>query len=63
MSSQLNSETAGVTDGDKIRLQLNVDVLCYTKLAHSLNINVNNVHKLSELTSMTTEAVKNIENK
>ncbi|XP_045527191.1 conserved oligomeric Golgi complex subunit 2 [Pieris brassicae] len=63
LSSQQNSETAGITDGDKIRLQLNVDVVCYSKLAHSLNINLNNVHKLSELTSMTLEAVKNIENK
>ncbi|XP_045502759.1 conserved oligomeric Golgi complex subunit 2 [Colias croceus] len=63
VTSQQNNETTGVTDGDKIRLQLNVDVVHYTKLAESLHINVNKVHKLTDLKSMVNEAVKNIDNK
>ncbi|KAJ8713846.1 hypothetical protein PYW08_007466 [Mythimna loreyi] len=61
MSSPASSDSAGVTDGDKIRLQLNVDVVSYGALARSLRLNVNSVHKFTELSSMVTEAVKNID--
>ncbi|XP_034833790.1 conserved oligomeric Golgi complex subunit 2 [Maniola hyperantus] len=61
MGTQQTSDSPGITDGDKIRLQLNVDVISYTNLAQSLLVNVNSVHKLTELSSMVTEAVKNID--
>ncbi|XP_068618954.1 conserved oligomeric Golgi complex subunit 2 [Battus philenor] len=60
-TSQQSNESSGTTDGDKIRLQLNVDVISYRRLADSLNINVHKVHKYNELATMVTEAVKNIE--
>lgn len=60
LSSQQSSESTGITDGDKIRLQLNVDVVSYARLAQSLLVNVINVHKLSDLSTMVTNAVKNI---
>ncbi|CAH2094319.1 unnamed protein product [Euphydryas editha] len=60
MASPQNNDTSGITDGDKIRLQLNVDVVSYRKLAESLLVNVNSVHKLTDLSSMVTDAVKNI---
>ncbi|KAL0869347.1 hypothetical protein ABMA27_007601 [Loxostege sticticalis] len=60
-TSQQSSDNAGVTDGDKIRLQLNVDVTSYGKMAEALHLNVNSVHKYTELYSMVTEAVKNID--
>lgn len=61
MSSPQSSDSAGVTDGDKIRLQLNVDVVSYGNLARTLRLNVNSVHKFTELSSMVTDAVKNID--
>lgn len=60
-SSPQSSENTGVTDGDKIRLQLNVDVVSYGQLAESIHLNVNNVHKFTDLHSMVTEAVKSID--
>lgn len=51
----------GVTDGDKIRLQLNVDVVAFGNLAQTLGLNVNNIEKFKELSSMVTEAIKNID--
>lgn len=60
MSAQHN-DSAGITDGDKIRLQLNVDVVYYGKMMEMLKINVNNVQKYTELTSMVTDAIKNID--
>uniref|UniRef100_A0A1E1WAF4 Conserved oligomeric Golgi complex subunit 2 n=1 Tax=Pectinophora gossypiella TaxID=13191 RepID=A0A1E1WAF4_PECGO len=60
-TSQQSSESTGVTDGDKIRLQLNVDVGSYGKLAETLCLNVHTVHKFTDLNSMVTEAVKNID--
>lgn len=60
--SQQSSENSGTTDGDKIRLQLNVDVIFYGKLIELLKINVNNVQKYKELSTMVTDAVKNIAN-
>ncbi|XP_030033702.2 conserved oligomeric Golgi complex subunit 2 [Manduca sexta] len=62
MASQQPSE-AGVTDGDKIRLQLHVDVVSFGQLAESVAINVNSVQKFTDLSNMVTEAVKNIDNK
>lgn len=59
--SQQNNESVGTTDGDKIRLQLNVDVIFYGKLIEILKINVNSVQKYTELSTMVTEAVKNID--
>ncbi|CAG9789101.1 unnamed protein product [Diatraea saccharalis] len=59
-TQQQINEASGVTDGDKIRLQLNVDVASYAKMAENLHVNVNSVHKYTELYSMVTEAVKNI---
>ncbi|XP_045776935.1 conserved oligomeric Golgi complex subunit 2 [Maniola jurtina] len=61
MGTQQTSDSPGITDGDKIRLQLNVDVVSYTNLAQSLLVNVNSVHKLTELSLMVTDAVKNID--
>lgn len=61
MNSQQTTESSGVTDGDKIRLQLNVDVVSYGNLADSLKVNVNTVHKFNDLRSMVTDAVKNID--
>lgn len=58
---QQTSESSGVTDGDKIRLQLNVDVVSYVKLAEAMQVNVHSVHNYTELYSMVTEAVKNID--
>lgn len=60
MASPQNNDSSGITDGDKIRLQLNVDVVSYTKLAETLLVNVNSVQKLTDLSSMVTDAVKNI---
>ncbi|XP_023953320.1 conserved oligomeric Golgi complex subunit 2 [Bicyclus anynana] len=61
MGTQPSSDSTGITDGDKIRLQLNVDVVSYSSLAQHLLVNVNSVHKLTELSSMVTEAVKHID--
>ncbi|XP_046971641.1 conserved oligomeric Golgi complex subunit 2 [Vanessa cardui] len=60
MASPQSNDSSGITDGDKIRLQLNVDVVSYTKLAETLLVDVNSVHKLADLSSMVTDAVKNI---
>lgn len=60
-TSQQGNDSIGITDGDKIRLQLNVDVVSYGKLAESLRVHVNNVHKYTELCTIVTEAVKNID--
>lgn len=57
MSAQQN-DSAGITDGDKIRLQLNIDILFYGKIIEMLKINVNSVQKYTELFSMVTEAIK-----
>lgn len=61
MGTRESSDNTGITDGDKIRLQLNVDVVSYTTVVQSLHVNVNSVHKLTELSSMVKEAVKNID--
>ncbi|CAB3248692.1 unnamed protein product [Arctia plantaginis] len=61
MRSPQNNDNAGATDGDKIRLQLNVDVISYGNLANTLSLDANSVNKFSELSSMVTEAVKNID--
>lgn len=58
---QQANDVTGVTDVDKIRLQLNVDVVSYCKLAQTLQVNVNRVHNLTELSAMVTDAVKNID--
>lgn len=58
--SQQSNDNAGTTDGDKIRLQLNVDVIFYGKLIESVKINLQNVEKYTELSTMVTNAVKNI---
>ncbi|KAJ0173795.1 hypothetical protein K1T71_010944 [Dendrolimus kikuchii] len=60
-TSSNTNDNAGVTDGDKIRLQLHVDVVSYGKIAESLKLNVNNVKKYNEMYNMVTEAVKNID--
>lgn len=60
MTSQQPSES-GVTDGDKIRLQLNVDVVSYGKLAQSLGIDVHSIQNYTELSTMVMDAVKNID--
>lgn len=57
---QQSNENGGVTDGDKIRLQLHVDVKAYGQLANSVHVNVNNIEKFKDLNLMVTEAVKNI---
>ncbi|KOB68477.1 putative brefeldin A-sensitive peripheral Golgi protein, partial [Operophtera brumata] len=59
--SQQSSDSVGTTDGDKIRLQLNVDVIFYGKLIESVKINIHSVQKYTELSTMVTEAVKNID--
>lgn len=59
-STQL-SESAGVTDGDKIRMQLKVDTLAYEKIAASVNLDINCIEKYKELNTMVMEAVKNID--
>lgn len=59
--SQSNDSAAGVTDGDKIRMQLNVDVVFYGKLIEMLKINVHSVDKYTELSTMVMEAIKNID--
>ncbi|KAL4711754.1 hypothetical protein ACJJTC_015820 [Scirpophaga incertulas] len=59
-TSHQSNDTTGVTDGDKIRLQLNVDVVSYMKIAESLHVTACNVHKYTELSSVVSEAVKNI---
>lgn len=61
VTSQNTNETAGVTDGDKIRLQLHVDVVSYGKIAESLSIDVNSINKYKELYNMVTEAIINID--
>lgn len=60
MSSQHN-DSAGITDGDKIRLQLNVDVVHYGKMMEMLEIDVNNVQKYKEISCMVMDAIKNID--
>ncbi|XP_059058235.1 conserved oligomeric Golgi complex subunit 2 [Achroia grisella] len=60
-TTQQSTESASITDGDKIRLQLNVDVVSYGKVAEALQVNVNSVQKFTELYSMVTDAVKNID--
>lgn len=61
INSPQSSDSAGVTDGDKIRLQLSVDVASYGALAGTLRLDVHSVHKFTELSSMVTDAVKNID--
>ncbi|CAH0594060.1 unnamed protein product [Chrysodeixis includens] len=61
INSPQSSDSAGVTDGDKIRLQLSVDVASYGALAAALRLDVHSVHKFTELSSMVTEAVKSID--
>lgn len=58
---QQASEATGTTDGDKIRLQVYVDVTAYIKIVMTQNINVNNIEKLNELANMVRDAVKNID--
>ncbi|XP_013182999.2 conserved oligomeric Golgi complex subunit 2 [Amyelois transitella] len=59
--SQQSTDSNTVTDGDKIRLQVNVDVVSYGKIAESLMVNVNCVHQFPELLYMVKESVKNID--
>ncbi|XP_053613629.1 conserved oligomeric Golgi complex subunit 2 [Plodia interpunctella] len=59
--SYQSSSTNIITDGDKIRLQVNVDVVSYGHMAESLQVDVHSVHKFTELLSMVTESVKNID--
>lgn len=58
---QQNSDAGGVTDGDKIRLQLQVDVTAYGNLVRSLNIDVNSIQRYTQLSTIVKEAVKNID--
>ncbi|KAG7298108.1 hypothetical protein JYU34_018877 [Plutella xylostella] len=60
-ASTPTNDSAGLTDGDKIRLQLKVDVLAYEKLLHTLKVDPNSIHKMKELSAMVTESVKNID--
>lgn len=60
VASHQNPEI-GITDGDKIRLQLKVDVISYGKIAESLKLDVHSVQKYTDLSNMVTDAVKNIE--
>ncbi|XP_041969831.1 conserved oligomeric Golgi complex subunit 2 [Aricia agestis] len=60
-SSQQSQDVTGVTDGDKIRLQLHVDVVSYANKAQSLHINKENVGKLTDLLTLVTDAVKTVD--
>ncbi|XP_047994268.1 conserved oligomeric Golgi complex subunit 2 [Leguminivora glycinivorella] len=60
-TAQRSSESSGPTDGEKIRLQLSVDVVSYGALARAMQVDVSALHKYKELNSMVTEAVKSID--
>ncbi|XP_063628126.1 conserved oligomeric Golgi complex subunit 2 [Cydia splendana] len=60
-TAQQSSDSSGPTDGEKIRLQLSVDVVSYGALARAMQVDVNTMHKYKELNSMVTEAVKSID--
>lgn len=60
-TAQQSSESGGTTDGEKIRLQLRVDITSYAALAQAVRIDINTMHKYKELNSMVTEAVKSID--
>lgn len=59
-SSTQSNENSGITDGDKIRLQLKVDIVAYEQLATNVNVDIKCIEKYKELTTMVTEAVKTI---
>jgi len=59
---KVKSETAekdkNVSDDDKIRLQLFVDVKHYLKTMESLGVQANEVTEVNKLDSLVTEATK-----
>ncbi|KAL0127418.1 hypothetical protein PUN28_005604 [Cardiocondyla obscurior] len=54
----LPSEPQGITDDEKIRIQLKVDVDGYTNMVKDLNISTANIHHLQELIDAVKAAIK-----
>ncbi|XP_077256451.1 conserved oligomeric Golgi complex subunit 2 [Temnothorax americanus] len=54
----LPSEPQGISDDEKIRIQLKVDVDGYTNMVKDLNISTTNIHHLQELVDAVKAAVK-----
>lgn len=52
------NERQGMSDDDKIRLQLQVDVIYWTKEIESLGVSSSKIPKLSELNQFVAEATK-----
>ncbi|XP_060649360.1 conserved oligomeric Golgi complex subunit 2 [Drosophila nasuta] len=53
-----SSSTAAVSDDDKIRLQLRVDVAAWTQELSKLNFQATQIEKLPELSKMVEESIK-----
>lgn len=59
LTSSVAAPNSGImTDDDKIRLQLQVDVVYWAHAIESLGINVNNVEKLNDLINLVEGATK-----
>ncbi|EFN61983.1 Conserved oligomeric Golgi complex subunit 2 [Camponotus floridanus] len=54
----LPSESQGISDDEKIRIQLKVDVDGYANMIKDLNISITNIHHLQELMDAVEAAVK-----
>lgn len=52
------STSTGVSDDDKIRLQLRVDVAAWTLELNKLNFTPKQIDKLLELSNMVEESIK-----
>lgn len=53
-----NNERTIMSDDDKIRLQLQVDVINWSSEIEKLNIKIENVTKLTELINLVDDATK-----
>lgn len=57
-NTSTNTERTGMSDDDKIRLQLQVDVIFWFNEIKKLGVDTKNVTKLNELSQLVEEATK-----
>lgn len=57
-TQQGTASTSGMSDDDKIRLQLNVDIYAWCDEIEKLAINRNSIDKLPELIQLVEESTK-----
>ncbi|XP_057339274.1 conserved oligomeric Golgi complex subunit 2 [Microplitis mediator] len=57
-SGTSSSETQGISDDDKIRIQLEIDVLSFADIVKTLNIDRSDIPHLDKLTEVVDSAVK-----